>query len=150
MPYRRASVRKISNSVTYEAGGDFHQLTSNSEVIVVGAGASGIVAATRFAEAGMKTLLVESGGPFFARDGGQAIQPWQRLIDPNTNITRHDGLSFFSFGLPTGPGASAFYDSSVPALAPKGLGGGTGVNGAQQFWPPRRYLDKYFGFQGLH
>ncbi|KAF2220308.1 cellobiose dehydrogenase [Elsinoe ampelina] len=118
------------------------------EVIVVGGGASGIIAATRFAEAGLKTLLLESGGPFFARDGGQAIQPWQKLIDPNTTITRHDGMGFFFFGLPTGPGASAFYDSSVPALAPKGLGGGTGVNGAQQFWPPRRYLDKYFGFQG--
>ncbi|KAF4548552.1 GMC oxidoreductase-like protein 8 [Elsinoe fawcettii] len=118
------------------------------EVIVVGAGASGIIAATRFAEAGLKTLLVESGGPFFARDGGQAVQPWQRAIDPNTTITRHDAMGFFSANLPTGPGASAFYDTSVPALAPKGLGGGTGVNGAQQFWPPRRYLDKAFGFRG--
>ncbi|TKX23117.1 GMC oxidoreductase-like protein 6 [Elsinoe australis] len=118
------------------------------DVIVVGAGASGIIAATRFAEAGIKTLLVESGGPFFARDGGQAIRDWQREIDPNTNITRHDGMGFFSNNLPTGPGASAFYDTSVPALAPKGVGGGTGVNGAQQFWPPRRYLDNAFGFPG--
>ncbi|PNS19707.1 Cellobiose dehydrogenase [Sphaceloma murrayae] len=118
------------------------------DIIVVGAGASGTIAATRFAEAGLKTLLLESGGPFFHRDGGQAIQDWQRAIDPNTNITRHDSMGFFTANLISGPGASAFYDPSVPALAPMGIGGGTGVNGAQQFWPPRRYLDNAFGFPG--
>jgi len=38
-------------------------LKENSDVIVVGAGAAGIVAATRFAEAGLETLLLERGGP---------------------------------------------------------------------------------------
>lgn len=124
------------------------KLTVGSDVIVVGAGASGIIAATRFAEAGIKTLLLESGGPFFSRDGGTAIRDWQKAIDPHTNITRHDSMGFYAFNLDTGPGASAFYDSSVPVLAPRGIGGGTGVNAAQQFWPPRRYLDNAFGFEG--
>jgi len=114
-------------------------------VIVVGAGAAGIVAATRFAEAGLETLLLERGGPTLHRDGGREIPEWSLEAYPNNTITRFDAMGYYySNRRSTEP---SYYCSNAPAQMACELGGGTAVNAEQQLWPPSRYLDDAFGFQ---
>ncbi|KAM3089185.1 hypothetical protein ACMFMG_000796 [Clarireedia jacksonii] len=124
-------------------------LTRSSDIIVVGAGAGGIVAATKFAESGLKTLLLERGGPMLYRDGNREIPQWSLEEYPGNNLTRHDSMAYYTSNYPGSPNATSYYCSDLPnVLAACMLGGGTSVNAEQQFWPPRHYLDATFGFQG--
>lgn len=120
-----------------------YMFTKNSDIIVVGGGAGGLVAATKFAESGMDTLLLEYGGPMLYLDGNRDIPSWSQAEYPGNNLTTHDGMLYY---------ASA-YDSpdnwctNVPSgvFAACKLGGGTAVNAAQQFWPPKKYLADTYG-----
>lgn len=119
-------------------------------MIVVGAGAGGIVAATKFAESGLKTLLLEAGGPMLYRDGNREIPEWTLEPYPNNTVTRHDSMAFYTSNYPGSPNATAYYCTNLPSgqLAACMLGGGTSVNAEQQFWPPAHYLDAAYGFEG--
>ena len=50
--------------------------SSEWDFVVVGAGPSGIIVAQRLAEAGKKTLLLETGGPSYAFTGGNSTTTW--------------------------------------------------------------------------
>ncbi|KAG4033704.1 hypothetical protein MFRU_004g02080 [Monilinia fructicola] len=118
---------------------------SEYDIIVVGGGAGGLVASTKFAEAGLKTLLLEHGGPMLYADGNREIPEWAEEQYPGNNLTRHDTMMLYSINYPgTGPNASSYYCTNVKNLAACMLGGGTSVNAAQQWWPPRKYLDNTF------
>ncbi|RDW65183.1 hypothetical protein BP5796_09875 [Coleophoma crateriformis] len=124
--------------------------TSEYDIIVVGGGAGGLVAATKFAESGLKTLLLERGGPMLYRDGNREIPAWAQEAYPDGDLTRHDAMAFYAFNYPGSVNASSYYCTNLPdnLLAACMLGGGTSVNAVQQFWPPAHYIDAAFGFEG--
>ncbi|RAL65913.1 hypothetical protein DID88_005575 [Monilinia fructigena] len=96
-------------------------------------------------EAGLKTLLLEHGGPMLYADGNREIPEWAEEQYPGNNLTRHDTMMLYSINYPgTGPNASSYYCTNVKNLAACMLGGGTSVNAAQQWWPPRHYIENTF------
>ena len=117
---------------------------------MVGAGAGGIVSATKFAESGLKTLLLDAGGPMLYRDGNREIPEWSLELYPNNNLTRHDTMLYYETVYPSSTNASGYWCTNLPdsQLAACALGGGTSVNAEQQFWPPTHYLDAAYGFEG--
>lgn len=121
------------------------KLTTISDVIVVGGGPGGIVSATKFAEAGLNTLLLEHGGPMLWRDGNREVPAWTQEEYPNNTLTRHDGMIYY-----LAPSNVNYFCTNLPSglLAACQLGGGTSVNAMQQWWPPQNYLKNAFGFEG--
>lgn len=115
-------------------------VSKSYDVIVVGAGATGIVAATKFAEAGKSTLLLEAGGPSLWADGGRT----QSAAWKGTTYGIHDVLSFIR-SMWSDEYAPAIFDPDVGSgvEAALVLGGGTAVNAAQQLVPPKHYWDTY-------
>lgn len=104
------------------------------DIIVVGGGATGIIAATLAAEAGKRTLLLDVGGPSLYRDGARVqSDAWK-----GTEYALHDLASFTGVGLSSD---SKYFQAEewctkVPGegayAAPCILGGGTAVNAQQQ------------------
>ncbi|KAJ8067286.1 hypothetical protein OCU04_004645 [Sclerotinia nivalis] len=140
-----ASLSLTAEAVPTTDARSSHTATSQYDIIVVGGGAGGLVASAKFAEAGMKTLLLEHGGPMLYVDGNREIPDWAAKAYPGNNLTRHDTMMYYLVNYPgTDPIASSYYCSNVASLAPCMLGGGTSVNAAQQWWPPRKYLDNTF------
>ncbi|CAD6444578.1 077e612e-0d67-4046-bbe9-45751a8e31cc [Sclerotinia trifoliorum] len=140
-----ASLSLTAEAVPTNDARSYHTATPQYDIIVVGGGAGGLVASTKFAEAGMKTLLLEHGGPMLYVDGNREIPDWAAKAYPGNNLTRHDTMMYYLVNYPgTDPIASSYYCSNVASLAPCMLGGGTSVNAAQQWWPPRHYLDNTF------
>ena len=68
MSFSRVSEKDVTKAIVSEFAREFEDHIDN-DVIVVGAGPSGLVAATQFAKQGQKTLLIESnnylGGGFW-------------------------------------------------------------------------------------
>ena len=115
-------------------------------MIVVGGGPGGIVSATKFAEAGLKTLLLERGGPMFYADGNREIPAWSLAAYPGNNLTLHDAMAYYYWGYPSNLAASSkYYCPDTPELTCCMLGGGSTVNAQQFFWPPESYLSNTFG-----
>jgi cellobiose dehydrogenase (acceptor) len=56
------------------------------DVVVVGAGAAGIIVADRLSEDGLKTLLLEQGGASYGIVGGQEKPSWLK----KTSLSRVD------------------------------------------------------------
>lgn len=78
-------------------------------------------------------------------DGNREIPAWSEEAYPGNNLTRHDTMMLYSINYPgVSPEAAGYYCKNVKNLAPCVLGGGTAVNAAQQWWPPKRYLDDTF------
>ncbi|QSZ36635.1 hypothetical protein DSL72_006516 [Monilinia vaccinii-corymbosi] len=126
-----------------------HKQQSKYDMIVVGGGAGGLVTSTKFAEAGLKTLLLEHGGPMLYVDGNREIPEWSTKQYPGNNLTLHDTMMLYFFNYPgTGPNASSYYCKNVKNLAACMLGGGTSVNAAQQWWPPKKYLENTYNLTG--
>jgi len=103
-------------------------LTQSSDIIVVGSGAGGMIAAVKFAESGLKTLLVEAGAPMYYVDGNREIPEWSLADYPGNNLTRHDAMMYYLANGPTSPG-SHYYCTNLPdgQKAICELGGGTVV-----------------------
>lgn len=62
------------------------------DIIVVGAGPAGIIAASRAAATGLQTLLIEQGGPSYGFTGGDATElnkrrPVSGIYFYKTNLT---------------------------------------------------------------
>jgi cellobiose dehydrogenase (acceptor) len=98
----------------------------------------------------MKTLLLERGGPMLYRDGNREIPFWSLQKYAGNNLTRHDAMAYSSTHFQRYPDSRSYYCNNIPLnqLAACQLGGGTAINGAQQFCPPRQYIDTAFGFAG--
>jgi thiazole biosynthesis enzyme len=88
MSFARVSETDVTRAIVSEFAGEFEDHIDN-DVIVVGAGPSGLVAAMEFAKQGQKTLLIESnnylGGGFWI--GGYLMNkvtlraPAQKILD---------------------------------------------------------------------
>ena len=113
--------------------------TTTWDVIVVGAGPAGIIAATRMSETGKKVLLLEGGGPSYGITGGTERPKWLA----GTNLTRVDvpGLYNTIFSTPTnltcGP-------KQVNAFVGCSIGGSSAINAGLFFEPPASDFDNYF------
>lgn len=104
------------------------------DYIVAGGGPAGIIAATRFAEAGHAVLLLERGTASYASTGGPFSLAW------NESLTPMDvpGLGFHVTSM---PGMSRAFCNDIAAMGGCLLGGGTAVNGLQWFRPAQRDFD---------
>ncbi|MCU0655105.1 MAG: GMC family oxidoreductase N-terminal domain-containing protein [Polyangiaceae bacterium] len=109
------------------------QRTLSCDVLVVGSGAGGGVAAAELARAGHDVLVIEKGGAFPAQEvDGREFLAQQRLYERNGALTSADG--------------------SVAILAGSTLGGGTAVNWAGSLRPPMEILEEWqreHGFEGV-
>ncbi|CAN8095776.1 unnamed protein product [Discula destructiva] len=110
--------------------------TSNQtwDYIVAGGGPAGIIAATRFAEAGHSVLLIERGAASIAAAGGTYPLAW------NDSLTPMDipGLGFHVYSM---PGMSTAFCSDIAGLGGCVLGGGAAVNGLQWYKPAQVDFD---------
>lgn len=61
-------------------------IKSQWDAIIVGAGTAGIIVADRLSEKGLRTLLLEQGGPSFGITGGRERPDWLN----GTNLSRVD------------------------------------------------------------
>lgn len=104
------------------------------DYIVAGAGPAGIIAATRFAEAGHAVLLLERGMASFAAAGGKVPLSW------NESLTPFDvpGLGFHVSQM---TGTSSAFCNDIAGMGGCILGGGSAVNGLQWFRPAQRDFD---------
>ncbi|EMD66193.1 cellobiose dehydrogenase [Bipolaris sorokiniana ND90Pr] len=110
------------------------------DVIVVGSGPAGIVAADRMSEAGKRTLLLEQGGPSYYVTGGRTRPNWLE----GTELSRVDvpGLYKTIF---SNPGQGLVCPSNVVnAFQGCTVGGNTAINAGLFFQPPASDWDKYF------
>lgn len=71
--------------------------TQQWDAVIVGAGTAGIIVADRLSEAGLKTLLLEQGGPSYGITGGTEKPEWLH----GTNLSRVDvpGLCMFQISV---------------------------------------------------
>ncbi|CZS88366.1 probable cellobiose dehydrogenase [Rhynchosporium agropyri] len=117
--------------------------TQQWDAIIVGAGPAGIIVAKRMADAGLQTLLLESGGPSYGVTGGDIdslniFQSWLK----GTNLTRVDvpGLykSIFSNG------GNLTCGALVNGYGGCTIGGSSAINAGLFFEPPASDYDLYF------
>ncbi|KAK0100203.1 hypothetical protein ONS95_008542 [Cadophora gregata] len=115
--------------------------TQQWDAIIVGAGPAGIIVASRMAEAGLQTLLLEGGGPSYGVTGGDLDSRRPAWLS-GTNLSRVDvpGLYKSIFAdegnLTCGPLSGGFGGCAI--------GGTTAINGGLFFEPPASDYDLYF------
>lgn len=102
-------------------------LVLDCDVVVVGSGAGGGVAAAVLAQAGLEVIVVEAGG-YRAEDSFDG-----RELDAVQNLYLNGG-------------AVATHDQSVGLVAGATLGGGTVVNYTTSFRTPDRVREEWAGF----
>ncbi|KAL6706030.1 hypothetical protein ACN47E_006132 [Coniothyrium glycines] len=110
------------------------------DVIVVGSGPAGIVAADRMSEAGKKTLLLEQGGPSYYVTGGRARPGW---LD-NTELSRVDVPGLYKSIFSDSEGNLTCASGVVNAFQACTVGGNTAINAGLFFQPPASDWDTYF------
>lgn len=142
MVYTQGFVALLYASTAYAAPTAFRRrdvsFDNDYDYIVVGAGPAGIIAATGFAEAGKKTLLLEGGGPSYYVTGGRQRPSWLDSQD----LSRVDVPGLYS---------SIFADSGnltcdnfAAAYGGCTIGGSSAINAGLWFQPPDSDWDLYF------
>ncbi|CZT42057.1 probable cellobiose dehydrogenase [Rhynchosporium secalis] len=115
--------------------------TQQWDAIIVGAGPAGIIVAKRMADAGLQTLLLESGGPSYGVTGGDLDSRRPSWLK-GTNLTRVDvpGLykSIFSNG------GNLTCGALVNGYGGCTIGGSSAINAGLFFEPPASDYDLYF------
>ncbi|XP_014553718.1 GMC oxidoreductase [Bipolaris victoriae FI3] len=122
----------VKTNAENSASGNYGYTTAY-DYIVVGGGASGIIAAQRFVERGSSVLLLERGGPSFFSSGGNYTLSWNNTVTPFDVPAL--GASIGDF-----PGLNAFCDDT-PDLSGCVLGGSTVVNSLNYINPSRDDFD---------
>jgi choline dehydrogenase-like flavoprotein len=103
--------------------------TLEADVVVIGSGAGGGVAAAEFARAGKRAIVLEAGGAYFAQDYTQREQ---------------------SFGdLYLDRGLTSSKDAGVVLLAGATLGGGTSINWSTALRLPARIASEWETESGI-
>ncbi|TVY19966.1 Cellobiose dehydrogenase [Lachnellula arida] len=118
--------------------------TETYDAIIVGSGPAGIIVATRMAEAGLQTLLLESGGPSYGITGGDldARRPsWLH----DTNLSRVDVPGLYKSIYATNDGLTCSLNSYGGCT----IGGSSAINAGLFFKPPASDWDLYFP-EGWH
>lgn len=120
-----------SNSTTPVGGNSTSVIPTTSnvtyDVIVVGGGPSGIIAAERIAEAGSSVLLIERGPANTVALGSDAGLPW------NDTLTPYD-IPALGSSISTLPGTKICSDTA--SMAGCLLGGSSSINGENFIHPP--------------
>jgi len=105
-------------------------ITLSADVVVIGSGAGGAVAAARFAESGREVVILEEGeylhAPDFNEDEGEMMP--RLFADQAMRATT---------------------DASVTLLQGGAVGGGTTVNWMMMLRPPEYVLDEWSGRLGI-
>jgi cellobiose dehydrogenase (acceptor) len=111
------------------------------DAIVVGAGPAGIIVATRLAQAGLSTLLLEAGGPSYRVTGNTQAPQWLN----GTGLSRVDvpGLYNSVFSVKADP-ALVCPDQWMHTYAGCALGGSTAINAGLFFEPPASDWNDFF------
>ncbi|KAJ6442367.1 cellobiose dehydrogenase [Purpureocillium lavendulum] len=120
-------------------------LSQKWDAIVVGAGTAGIIVADRLSEAGLKTLLLEQGGPSYGITGGVEKPGWLN----GTGLSRVDVPGLFPDEYR--PNSTIFAGHSsllcpphvVRAFQGCTVGGNSAINAGLYFQPPASDWDTY-------
>ncbi|CZR70200.1 probable cellobiose dehydrogenase [Phialocephala subalpina] len=119
------------------------------DAIVVGAGPAGIIVASRLAEAGVKTLLLEAGGPSYGVTGGDLDSRRPSWLS-DTNLTRVDVPGLYKSIFATSSNLTC--TGMVNAFGGCTVGGSSAINAGLFFEPPASDYDLYFprGWKSAH
>ncbi|KAH8759951.1 hypothetical protein F5883DRAFT_619315 [Diaporthe sp. PMI_573] len=127
-----------SNSTTPVGGNSTSVIPTTSnvtyDVIVVGGGPSGIIAAERIAEAGSSVLLIERGPANTVALGSDAGLPW------NDTLTPYD-IPALGSSLSALPGTKICSDTA--SMAGCLLGGSSSINGENFIHPPAHDFENW-------
>ncbi|KFZ17799.1 hypothetical protein V502_04398 [Pseudogymnoascus sp. VKM F-4520 (FW-2644)] len=115
--------------------------TTQWDAIVVGAGPAGIIVATRLAEANLKTLLLEGGGPSYGVTGGDLSSRRPSWLN-NTDLTRVDVPGLYSSIF--GDGGGLICSGTINAYGGCTIGGSSAINAGLYFEPPASDWDSFF------
>ncbi|KAL3956830.1 hypothetical protein ACCO45_009676 [Purpureocillium lilacinum] len=113
-------------------------LSQKWDAIVVGAGTAGIIVADRLSEAGLKTLLLEQGGPSYGVTGGTERPGW---LD-GTDLSRVDVPGLYST-IFAGHSSLLCPPHVVRAFQGCTMGGNSAINAGLYFQPPASDWDTY-------
>ena len=128
-----ATSAPISTGSSSTPAGPISTSSTIFDVIVVGGGPSGIIAAERLAEAGNSILLIERGGPSNTDQGATNTLPW------NDTLTPYD-LPALGSSLTSMQDVSEFCKDTA-STAGCILGGSSTVNAMNFIHPPERDFD---------
>ncbi|TVY36058.1 Cellobiose dehydrogenase [Lachnellula occidentalis] len=118
--------------------------TETYDAIIVGSGPAGIIVATRMAEAGLQTLLLEAGGPSFGITGGE-LEARRPTWLAGTTLSRVDVPGLYKSIYSSNDGLTCSLNSYGGCT----VGGGSAVNAGLFFKPPASDWDVYFP-EGWH
>ncbi|UNI22258.1 Cellobiose dehydrogenase (acceptor) [Purpureocillium takamizusanense] len=126
----------VSASPRPTPGDDWRSQTWDA--IVVGAGTAGIIVADRLSEAGLKTLLLEQGGPSYGITGGTEGPGWLH----GTGLSRVDVPGLYST-IFAGHSPLLCEPHIVRAFQGCTMGGNSAINAGLYFQPPASDWDDY-------
>ncbi|TVY39581.1 Cellobiose dehydrogenase [Lachnellula subtilissima] len=118
--------------------------TDTYDAIIVGSGPAGIIVATRMAEAGLQTLLLEAGGPSYGITGGDLDARRPSWLS-GTNLSRVDVPGLYKSIYATNDGLTCSLNSYGGCT----IGGSSAINAGLFFKPPASDWDLYFP-EGWH
>ncbi|TVY80503.1 Cellobiose dehydrogenase [Lachnellula suecica] len=127
----------VASAIVRTATADW--TTGQWDTIIVGAGPAGIIVGKRMADAGLRTLLLEAGGPSYGITGGDLDDRRPDWLN-GTNLTRVDvpGLYKSIFA------KSDNLTCSLNSYGGCAIGGGSAINAGLFFEPPASDYDLYF------
>ncbi|PNS16085.1 Cellobiose dehydrogenase [Sphaceloma murrayae] len=117
---------------------DSNWISDTYDYIIVGAGPAGIIVADRLSETGLKTLLLEQGGPSYGITGGTERPGWLN----GTNLSRVDVPGLYNT-IFSGSESLLCGERAMGAFTGCTVGGSSAINAGLFFEPPASDWDDY-------